>query len=87
VTGVGAEGRPARWDAGGQARWLRRLGETGEEGVALDNKQTWKVHWGLVRLLEQLAGGEREQVHEFKAAAMAGGAAGWRAEGKKGRLL
>jgi hypothetical protein len=88
VTGIGAEGRPARWDAGGQARWPRRLGETGEEGVALDNKRTGKVHWGLVRLLEQLAGGEREQAHELKAAAaMAGGAAGWRAEGKKGWLL
>jgi hypothetical protein len=34
------------------------------------------VHWGLVKLLERLAGGERERAHEFKAAtAMAGGGA------------
>jgi hypothetical protein len=46
VTGVGAEGRPARGRAGDQARWPRRLGETGEGGVALDNKRTGKVHWG-----------------------------------------
>jgi hypothetical protein len=43
VAGVGAEGRPARGRAGDQARWPRRLGETGEGGVALDNKRTGKV--------------------------------------------
>jgi hypothetical protein len=31
ATGVEAEGRPARWGAGGQARWPRRLGENSEE--------------------------------------------------------
>jgi hypothetical protein len=31
ATGVEAEGRPARWGTGGQARWPRRLGENGEE--------------------------------------------------------
>jgi hypothetical protein len=88
VTDVGAEGRPVRWGAGGQAQQPRRLGETGEEGVALDNKRTGKVHWGLVRLLERLAGGERERAHELKAAAaMAWWSSGWRAAGKKGRLL
>jgi hypothetical protein len=36
-----------------------------------------------VKLLERLVGGERERAHELKAAAaMAGGAAGWRAEGR-----
>jgi hypothetical protein len=54
----------------------------------LDKKRTGKVHWGLVRLLERLAGGERERAHELKAAAaMARWSSGWRAAGKKGRLF
>jgi hypothetical protein len=54
----------------------------------LDNKRTGKFHWGLVRLLERLAGGERERAHELKAAAaMAWWSSEWRAAGKKGRLL
>jgi hypothetical protein len=49
----------------------------------LNNKRTGEVYWGLKKLLERLAGGERERAHEIKAAAaMAGGAAGWRAEGR-----
>jgi hypothetical protein len=43
VAGVGAEGRPARGIDGGQRRLPRRLGENGEEGVGLDNTQTWEV--------------------------------------------
>jgi hypothetical protein len=39
--------------------------------------RTGKVHWGLVRLLERLASGERERAHELKAAAaMASGELG-----------
>jgi hypothetical protein len=56
----------------------------------LDSKRIGKVPWGLVRLLERLAGGERVRGGELTAAAaaaMAGGAVGWRAEGKKGRIL
>jgi hypothetical protein len=87
VTGVGAGGRPTRWRAGGHAQWPRRLGESGEEGVALDNKRTGKVHGGLVRLLERLAGGERERAHELMAAAaMARWSSGWCAAGKIGKL-
>jgi hypothetical protein len=42
----------------------------------LGNTQTWGGHWGLVKLLERLASGERERAHELKAAtAMAGGGA------------
>jgi hypothetical protein len=41
-----------------------------------------------VKLLEQLVGGERERAHELKAAAaMAWWSSGWRAEGRKERLL
>jgi hypothetical protein len=51
----------------------------------VDNKRTGEVHWCLVKLLEQLAGGDRKRAHELKAAeAMAGGSSGWRAEGGKG---
>jgi hypothetical protein len=88
VTSVGAEEQPARWGAGGQARWPQRLGETGEDGTGLDNKRPREVHWGLGNLGKWSAGGERKRGGELTAAAaMAGGAAGWRAEGKKGRLL
>jgi hypothetical protein len=84
VAGVGAEGRLARGIDGGRRRLPRRLRENGEEGIGLDNTRTWEVHWGLVKLLERLAGGERERVHELKvAAAMAGGGSGGRAEGEK----
>jgi hypothetical protein len=83
VAGVGAEKLPARGIDGGRRRWPRRLGENGEEGVVLGNKQTKEVHGCLVKLLEQVVGGERERAHELKAAAaMAGSAAGWRAEGR-----
>jgi hypothetical protein len=40
----------------------------------LGNTRTSEVHWCLVKLLEGLAGGERERAHELEAAAaMAGG--------------
>jgi hypothetical protein len=75
VSELGRKGWPARWGAGGQAR--RRLGETGKEGLAFDNKRTRNVPWGLVRLLERLAGGERKRGSELTAAAaMAGGELG-----------
>jgi hypothetical protein len=35
----------------------------------LDHKRTGEVYWGLKKLLERLAGGEREQAHELEAAA------------------
>jgi hypothetical protein len=58
------------------------------EGVVQVNKRTWEVHGCLVKLLEQLAGGERERAHELKAAAaMAGGGARDGALREKGRLL
>jgi hypothetical protein len=42
----------------------------------LGNTRPWEVHWGLVKLLERLAGGERERGCEFMAAAaMVGGGA------------
>jgi hypothetical protein len=88
VAGVGAEKLPARGIDGGRRRWPRRLGENGEEGVVLGNKQTKEVHGCLVKLLEQVVGGERERAHELKAAAtMARWSSGWRAEGRKERLL
>jgi hypothetical protein len=56
--------------------------------MGLDNKRPREVHWGLGNLGKWSAGGERKRGGELTAAAaMAGGAAGWRAEGKKGRLL
>jgi hypothetical protein len=87
VAGVGAEKLPARGIDGGRRRWPRRLEENGEEGVVLGNKRTWEVHGCLVKLLEQLVGGERERAHELKAAAMARWSSGWRVEGMKERLL
>jgi hypothetical protein len=66
-------------------RWW--LGGNGEEGAGLDNTQSREVHWGLGKLGEWLAGGERERVHELKAAAaMARGGARWRAEGRRTTL-
>jgi hypothetical protein len=42
----------------------------------LENTRPLEIHWGLVKLLERLAGGERERGCEFMAAAaMAGGGA------------
>jgi hypothetical protein len=41
--GVGAEGRPARGRAGGQARWPRRLGENLRGGGMLGNKRLGEV--------------------------------------------
>jgi hypothetical protein len=35
----------------------------------LNHKRTGEVYWGLMKLLERLAGGEREQAHELEAAA------------------
>jgi hypothetical protein len=88
VTGVRAEKLPARGIDGGRQRWLWRLGENGEEGVVLGNTRTWGVYWGLVKLLERLADGERERGCELTAAAaMAGGAAGMARGGEKGWLL
>jgi hypothetical protein len=88
VAGVGAEGRPTRGINGDRRRLPRWLGGNGEEGVLLGNTQTWGVYWGLVKLLERLAGGERERGCELTAAAaMAGGAAGMASGGEKGRLL
>jgi hypothetical protein len=57
------KGRPARWIGGGRRRWPRRLGENGEEGNDVDNKRTGVVHGCLVKLLEQLVGGECEREH------------------------
>jgi hypothetical protein len=34
----------------------------------LNHKRTGEVYWGLMKLLERLAGGEREQAHELEAA-------------------
>jgi hypothetical protein len=68
----------------------QRLGENGEEGDGVGNTRTWEVYWGLVKLVEWSAGGERERVHELKAAAaaaMAGGATGMARGGEKGLLL
>jgi hypothetical protein len=46
------------------------------------------VYWGLVKLLERLAGGECERGCELTATtAMAGGVAGMARGGEKGRLL
>jgi hypothetical protein len=66
--GVGRKGRPAREIDGGRQRLPRRLGGNGEEGTGVDNKRTGEVHGCLVKLLDQLASGERERVHELKAA-------------------
>jgi hypothetical protein len=83
VTELGQKGWQARGFDVVRRRWPRRLGENGEEGTGVDNKRTREVQWCLVKLLERLAGGERERAHELKAAAaMVGGSLGWRAEGR-----
>jgi hypothetical protein len=88
VTGVRTEKLPARGIDGDQRRWPRRLGESGEEGILLGNTRPCEVYRGLVKLLEQLAGGEREWGCELTAAAaMAGGAAGMARGGERSRLL
>jgi hypothetical protein len=57
-------------------------------GVLLGNTRPCELHWGLGNLGEWLAGGERERVHELKAAAAMAGGATWMARaGGKGRLL
>jgi hypothetical protein len=82
VSELGRKGRPARGIDGGRRRLPRRLGGNGEGGASFGNTRTWEVHWCLVKLLERLAGGERERGRELTAAAaMAGGSSGWRAEG------
>jgi hypothetical protein len=82
--GVEVEGMDGEGFDGGRQRWPRRLGGNGEEGVVLGNKRAWEVQWCLVKLLEQLVGGERERAHELKAAAaMARWSSGWCAEGRK----
>jgi hypothetical protein len=65
VTEVRAGKLPARGVDGGRRRWPRRLGENGEGGAVLGNKRTWEAHGCLVKLLEQLVGGERERAHEL----------------------
>jgi hypothetical protein len=83
VSELGRKGRPKRGIDGGRRRLPRRLGGNGEEGTSVDNKRTGEVRRCLVKLLEQLAGGERERVHELKAeAAMARWSCWWRAEGR-----
>jgi hypothetical protein len=78
------KGQPAKWIDGGRRRWPLRLGGNDKEGVGLDNTRTGEAHWGLVKLLGWLAGGERERTHELKAAAaMARWSSGWRTEGFK----
>jgi hypothetical protein len=49
----------------------------GEGEVLLGNTRTREVHWGLGKLAEWLASGERERGRELKAAAMAGAWRGW----------
>jgi hypothetical protein len=69
---------------GGRPRWPRWLGGNSEGGALLGNTRAREVHWGLVNLGEWSAGGEHERGGELTAAAaMAGGAAGWRAEGEE----
>jgi hypothetical protein len=68
VTGIRAGKLSARGVDGGRRRWPRRLMENGEGGAVLGNKRTWEAHGCLVKLLEQLVGGERERAHELKAA-------------------
>jgi hypothetical protein len=85
VVGAGTEELPARGIDGGRRRLPRRIGGNGEEGAGLDNTRPREVHWGLVKLVERLVGGERERGRELKAAAMAGGAR-WRAEGRRTTL-
>jgi hypothetical protein len=76
VSELRRKGRPARGIDGSRRRLPRRLRGNDEGGVVLGNTRPWEVHWGLVKLLERLAGGEREWGCEFMAAAaMVGGGA------------
>jgi hypothetical protein len=69
---------------GGRRRLPRRLGGNCERGAVFGNTRTWEIHWCLVKLLERLAGGERERGCELTAAAaMAGGTAGMARGGEK----
>jgi hypothetical protein len=88
---VGVGGRAEEAAGKGNQRRLEAVAAAARgkrlAAAPLDNTRTGEVHWGLVTLLEWLAGGERERAHELKAAAaMAGGSSGWRAEGRKGGL-
>jgi hypothetical protein len=88
VTGVGAEGRPARGFNGGRRRWLQRLGEKKRGSAVLGSKQAWEVYGCLGKRPEQLVDGERERGGELQAAAaMAGGAAWGGARRGNDRLL
>jgi hypothetical protein len=76
VSELRRKGWSARGIDGGRRRWPRRLGGNGEGGAVLGNTRPWEVHWGLVKVLERLVGGERERGCEFTAAAaMADGGA------------
>jgi hypothetical protein len=87
VAGVRAEKLPVRGIDGGRRRLPWWLGENGEGGVGFGNTRPREVYWGLVKLAEWSAGGERERGHELKAAAaMAGGGSGWRTKGRRGGL-
>jgi hypothetical protein len=77
VVGARAERLPVRRIDGGRRRLPRRLEGNGEDSVGLDNTRPREVHWGLVKLVECLAGDEREWGRELNAAAaMAGGELG-----------
>jgi hypothetical protein len=87
VAGVGAEEPPARGIDGGWRRLPRRLRGKRRGRRCLDNKRTGEVLQGPGELGKWSAGGERERVHELKAAAaMARWSLGWRAEGGGRRL-
>jgi hypothetical protein len=81
VVGARAERLPARRIDSGRRRLPWRLGGNGEDGAGLDNTRHREVHWGLVKLVEWLAGGERERGRELKAAAGELGGA-WRGGGR-----
>jgi hypothetical protein len=89
VTELGWKGWPARGFDDGRPRWPRRLGGTARTARDLNHKRTGEVYWGLMKLLERLAGGERERAHELEvAAAMAAeGGSGWRAGGARRGLI
>jgi hypothetical protein len=68
MVGEGDRRRPAEVAAAARGN--------GEGGAVLGNTRPWEVHWGLVKVLERLVGGERERGCEFTAAAaMADGGA------------
>jgi hypothetical protein len=41
----------------------------GEDDAGCEPQATRELYWGLMKLLERLAGGERERAHELEAAA------------------